>query len=87
VLVGLTRLALGVHTVADVLVGAAVGVAGAMAMRAMAGVRPAGLRRPALLLLAGVMMVAFHGHRLEAETRIRFLATEMGPLSLCRAGR
>jgi membrane-associated phospholipid phosphatase len=84
-LFGLTRLALQVHTVADVIVGAAVGIAGAVILRWLAGDRPARLSSPRLVLVACVVMLLFHGHRLEAETRIRALALDVWPLSLCRA--
>jgi membrane-associated phospholipid phosphatase len=83
-LFGLTRLALHVHTMADVMVGAAVGVAGAAIMRQVAGARPASMSSPRLLMLACVIIVAFHGHRMEAESRIRWLALDIWPLSLCR---
>lgn len=82
---GLTRLALQVHTVPDVIVGAAVGVAGAVSLRRLAGDRPTGLSSPRLTLVAFVVMLLFHGHRLEAETRIRLLALDIWPLTLCRA--
>jgi len=82
---GLTRLALQVHTVPDVIVGAAVGVAGAVILRRLAGDRPSRLSSPRLTLAALVVMLLFHGHRLEAETRIRDLALNIWPLTLCRA--
>jgi len=81
---GLTRLALEVHTVADVIIGALVGVAGAMLLRHLAGDRPTRLSSPRIALAACVVMLLFHGHRLEAETRIRYLALDLWPLSLCR---
>jgi membrane-associated phospholipid phosphatase len=81
--IGLSRLALLVHTVSDVVVGAGVGVAGAIAMRAMAGPRPTRLSSSWLLAVAVAMMLLFHGHRLEAETRIRWLALDIWPLTLC----
>jgi membrane-associated phospholipid phosphatase len=81
---GLTRLALEVHTVPDVIIGAVVGVAGAVLLRRLAGERPARLSSPRITLAACVVMLLFHGHRLEAETRIRYLALEIWPLSLCR---
>ncbi len=82
-LIGLTRLALLVHTVADVVVGAGVGVAGAIAMRSMAGPRPTRLASPWLVLVAVAVMLLFHGHRLAAEERIRWLALDIWPLTLC----
>ena len=80
---GLTRLALHVHTVCDVVFGAVVGVAGAVVMRRMAGARPHKLLWPRLTLAAVVVVLVFHGRRLEAETRIRWLALDVWPLSAC----
>jgi membrane-associated phospholipid phosphatase len=84
-LFGLTRLALQVHTVPDVIVGAAVGIAGAVILRLLAGDRPPLLSSPRITLAACVVMLLFHGHRLEAETRIRAIALDVWPLTLCRA--
>jgi len=83
-LFGLTRLALHVHSVPDVIVGAGVGIAGAVILRRLAGHRPPLLSSPRLALAACAVMLLFHGHRLEAETRIRALALDVWPLSLCR---
>jgi membrane-associated phospholipid phosphatase len=85
-LVGFTRIALHVHTVPDVVVGAGVGVAGAMLLRHFAGERPERLSSPRLLLAVCVAIGLFHGHRLAAETRIRWFALDVWPLSLCRQG-
>ena len=83
-LVGLTRLALHAHTVPDVLVGAAVGVSGAVLLRHFAGARPERLSSPRLALAVFVAIALFHGHRLAAEERIRWLALDVWPLSLCK---
>ena len=82
--IGLTRLVLHMHSVADVLLGAAVGVPGAVLLRRLAGPRPAGLRVPWVLAAACLVMLVFHGNRLEAETRIRWIALDVWPLSVCR---
>jgi membrane-associated phospholipid phosphatase len=82
--IGLTRLALQVHTVADVVVGAAVGVAGAVAMRLLAGPRPAAVGPRWVLLAAALVVVVFHGQRLPAEGEIRWLALGIWPLDECR---
>ncbi len=82
--IGLTRLALHVHTVADVLVGAAVGVGGAVLMRRLAGTRPSRLATPWLLAGACLVLLVFHGDKLEAETRLHWLALDIWPLSECR---
>ncbi len=83
-LVGLTRLMLHVHTAGDVLVGAAVGVAGAVLMRRLAGVRPSRPSSPWILLVGCVVVFALHGTRLEAESRLHWLAVGVWALS---AGR
>ena len=77
---GLTRLALAVHTVADVLAGAVVGLAGALALARMAGPRrreaPAfGLAVVAAAALAAVL--ALHGTTLHAEDGIAALAAQI----------
>lgn len=84
-LFGLTRLALGVHTVPDVLVGGAVGLVGAIAMRQIAGKRPQGLGWRRLLAAVGLVALAFHGQRLAAETRLHWWALKLWPLTACVA--
>ena len=81
---GLTRLALHVHTVADVVAGAAVGVMGAVLMAHLAGPRPSRLGAPWLLAGACLVLLVFHGDRLEAESRLHWLAFDVWPLSGCR---
>jgi len=83
VLFGGTRLALHVHTRSDVLAGACLGVAGALALARLAGPRPAGLRVaiPAAAAVAAVVML--HGAHLHAEMQIDRMARLVWPLSLC----
>jgi membrane-associated phospholipid phosphatase len=85
-IVGLTRLDLGVHTHADVWVGSAVGIAGALAIRACAGERPAGLALWRVGAAALAAMLVFHGRRLDAEPHIRWAALRVWPRTLCPAG-
>ncbi len=85
VAVGISRVVLHVHTVPDVIVGAVVGVAGAALLRLLAGQRPRRLAAPWLALAALAAMLLFHGHRLEAETGITWLALEIWPLTQCKA--
>lgn len=84
-LIGLTRLWLGVHTLADICVGGVVGVAGAAAMRRLAGVRPSSLAPWRLGAAALAAMALFHGSRLDAEPHLRWAASRIWPLSLCPA--
>jgi membrane-associated phospholipid phosphatase len=71
-LIGATRLALGVHTGADVLAGAASALLGTASLLRLAGPRPARLRHlPAILALLLLTAFVQHGARLDAEARIR----------------
>jgi membrane-associated phospholipid phosphatase len=79
-LVGITRLELQVHSLADVLVGIAVGLGGVLVMVRLAGPRPAGARAAGLPMVAAValaVMLTFHGHRLFAETKLREIAAQI----------
>ncbi len=82
--VALTRIGLGVHTVGDVAVGGVVGVAGAVGLRLLAGLRPPGVPGRRLAGAALLVMVALHGQRLQAEAEIRRLAVDIWPLTMCR---
>ncbi len=82
--VGATRVGLGMHTLADVCVGGAVGLAGACSMRALAGTRSAALQTRRVVVAVVAAMMLFHGHRLDAEPRLRWAAARIWPLTLCR---
>jgi membrane-associated phospholipid phosphatase len=86
-LVGYTRLALDVHTLADVVAGSLIGVAGAVALAVLAGPRPP-LRRGwigmAAVLIAVLAM--FHGRHVYAEMHISRLSQHVWPLSMCTQG-
>lgn len=67
VTIGFTRLSLEVHTRADVMVGAAIGITGAMMLSWLAGERPEAMK---LRLPAGavaVVILLFHGLHMPAE--------------------
>ena len=84
--IGLTRLALGMHSLAEVLVGGAAGVAAAALLERLAGVRPAGLRLRWLAVAAVVVVSLLHGERLPVEARIRAAALDgAGALGVCRS--
>jgi hypothetical protein len=82
---GATRAALGAHSRADVLAGAALGTAGAALLAALAGPRPETLRRTGPIAAALATLLLFHGAHLNAEARIAGLSHRIWPLSLCRA--
>jgi membrane-associated phospholipid phosphatase len=79
-LFGFTRIELRVHSLADVLVGVAVGLAGVLVLVQLAGSRPAEARAAGMPVLAAVALAAmltFHGHRLLAETELRAIAAQI----------
>ena len=78
-LVGFTRIELRVHSLADVLVGVAVGLAGLLALDRRAGPAPHRAGLPALAAVALAAMLAFHGQRLLAEPELRAIAAHLQP--------
>ena len=68
--IGATRLLLGTHSLAEVLVAAPVGVAGAVALVRWAGLPPARLLRFAPAGAALIVAIAVHGSHLTAERAI-----------------
>jgi membrane-associated phospholipid phosphatase len=83
--IGMTRLALHAHTQVDVLVGAVIGIAGAVLLAHLAGERPAGMRRVGPLAVAIGVVIVFHGARLEAESKIQSLAHLLWPPTVTMA--
>lgn len=82
-LVGLSRLALGAHSLSDVLAGAVLGIAGAVLLARLAGDRPTDLRRVSPVAAALAAALLFHGIHLHAEERIARLSHLFWPLTLC----
>jgi len=84
--IGSSRVELGFHTLPEVLIGAAAGIAGAVVLSRLAG-RPA-VRRPMPLLgVAVVVALAMHGDQLPAEQVIwRFAQGRLDFVPACRAG-
>ena len=68
---GASRLALGVHTPGDVVVGGTVGIAAVAALVALVGPRPRRMPRWPLAAAVLVVLAAFHGQRLRIEDGIR----------------
>jgi membrane-associated phospholipid phosphatase len=78
-----TRLALHVHTRSDVVAGACLGIAGALALARLAGPRPSSLSRAVPLAAALAVVLLFHGRHLHAENQIDRFARLVWPLTLC----
>jgi membrane-associated phospholipid phosphatase len=68
--IGTTRLALHLHSRADVLSGAVIGIAGVMLLAQLAGERPPGMRRALPLIAAVGVMILCHGEHLDTEEGI-----------------
>lgn len=93
VLVGWSRLALGVHTVPEVLVGGALGVAAILVLLRLAGSMPNDLvmKWPprggwVLTVILLTPAIVLHGQHSPAERRIQAIArTYVAPLLGCRA--
>ena len=83
-LVGFTRWALDVHTLADVLAGGLLGTIGTVALSWLAGSRPP-LRRSWIGVVAAMLaiVVLFHGRHVYAEMHINRVSQQIWPLSLC----
>ena len=83
-LVGFTRFALNVHTLADVLAGGLLGTIGTVVLAWLAGPRPA-LRRSWIGAAAAMLaiVVLFHGRHVYAEMHISRVSQQIWPLSLC----
>lgn len=73
--VGLSRLALQVHTGLDVLVAGVVGVVGATALVTLAGPPPPRMRLSPIITALAVVILLLHGSEASAEAAIKRIAT------------
>lgn len=86
VVIGVSRLVLGEHTWPEVVMGAVVGMVGAMLMQRIAGAPPPGLNARRLALIALAVAVLFHGLHIPAEARIRGTAWRLADLlNVCQS--
>ena len=84
--IGVSRLALGAHSPAEVLIGAGVGLAGALALPLLAGPAPKGLDARRVAVIAVAVVVIFHGMHLPAEAHIRSTAWRFANvLAVCQS--
>jgi membrane-associated phospholipid phosphatase len=74
IVIGVSRLVLGAHTLPEVIVGALIGLAGAAALLRFAGTPPPTLRIAPLLAVIVIVAAICHGLHLPAEAAIRHTA-------------
>ena len=74
VVIGISRLVLGMHSLPEVALGAMVGLCGAVALLCLAGPVPPNLRPGRLLAVVALVATIFHGLHLPAEAAIRHTA-------------
>lgn len=84
-LVGASRLALHVHSPADVLAGGLIGMTGAILLTAAARPTQGAFKSPLTLLgIVGITVLSLHGYHFDSENNIRLIAPTLWPLTLCR---
>jgi membrane-associated phospholipid phosphatase len=84
VVIGISRLVLGLHSLPEVALGAMVGLAGATALLTLAGPPPT-LRPGRLFAVVAIVVALFHGLHLPAEAAIRHTAFRAAHfLTVCR---
>jgi membrane-associated phospholipid phosphatase len=83
VLFGASRIATHMHSEADVVTGAVIGIAGALLLAQLAGERPPNMHRLLPLAVAVGVVVLCHGEHLRGEEGIQCLSHLTFPLSRC----
>jgi membrane-associated phospholipid phosphatase len=84
--IGASRLALGMHSLPEVELGAVTGLAGAWLLLVLAGPPPRDLDLPRVALIAAAVALLFHGLHLPAEARIRSTAGRFAHiLAVCQS--
>jgi membrane-associated phospholipid phosphatase len=83
IVIGMTRLMLDLHSMAEVVVGGAIGVGGAASFVLLAG-PPSPAVRIERVVATGLLIVAvLYGNRLSAEATIKSIATALWPFLQC----
>jgi membrane-associated phospholipid phosphatase len=86
VVIGVSRLMLGAHSLPEVALGAAVGLAGALALLLLAGHPPPGLEVRRIAVIAFAMALLLHGLHFPAEAHIRATALRVAQmLAVCQS--
>jgi membrane-associated phospholipid phosphatase len=73
IVIGISRLVLGMHSLPEVFIGATIGLIGAAALLRLSAAPPR-LRVAPLVLVVAIVAIAFHGLHLPAEAAIRHTA-------------
>jgi hypothetical protein len=85
VVIGVSRLVLGMHSLPEVIVGALIGLAGAAALLRFGGRPPTNLGTAPLVAVVVIVAALFHGLHLPAEAAIRHSAFRMAQyIPACR---
>lgn len=86
VVIGISRLVLGVHTLSEVIIGALVGLAGAIALVRLAGPPPRSVDPWRVAVVVAVVALLFHGLHLPAEAKIHHTAWRLARLlNVCQS--
>jgi membrane-associated phospholipid phosphatase len=85
VVIGVSRLVLGMHSLPEVLLGAVVGLAGTVALVRLAGTPPP-LQPGRVLAVVVIIAALFHGMHLPAEAAIRHSAARALLEAVCQPG-
>ena len=86
IVVGVSRLALGAHSLPEVVLGAVVGLAGAISLPLLAGPLPSRLDARRIAIIAVAVVLVFHGLHLPAEAHIRATAYRFAHLlAVCQS--
>lgn len=84
IMIGISRLVLGMHSLPEVIIGAIIGIAGAVALIHYAG-KPPRLKPAPLIAVTVIVAMLFHGLHLPAEAAIRHTAYLAGQfIPACR---
>ncbi len=84
--IGVSRLALGVHSLPEVVLGALVGLAGARLLVRLAGPPPPDINGWRIAAIAILTVVVFHGLHMPAEAHIRATAYRLAKLlAVCQS--
>ena len=83
VVIGQSRLMLDKHSVAEVVVGGAIGIGGAAGFVGFAGAPSPAIRIGRIVAVGLVLVVLLHGVRMSAEETIKSMASHFWPSSQC----